>query len=238
MTTCSICGGSHFVSQRVLWPQLIAEWQLSQEEAAYVDEQQGRSCQSCGANLRVIALGNAVQTALGTHLSIQAYATASVAKEIRILDVNGAVAISPALSALPGYVRADFPAVDMRALPYGNGTFHIVLHSDTLEHVENPIRALEECGRVLRPGGRLCFTIPVIVGRLTRSRAGLPNSYHGQPLKEAADFVVHTEFGADAWTFVMKAGFTHVTVNQVEYPAAIALCAWRDERPVLLKGAQ
>src|SRR5208282_3830755 len=42
----------------------------------------------------------------------------------------------------------------------------LVIHSDTLEHVERPVRALEECRRVLAPGGRVCFTVPIIVGRL------------------------------------------------------------------------
>ena len=58
----------------------------------------------------------------------------------------------------------------MQHLPFADQTFDLVLHADTLEHVPEPLAALTECRRVLRPGGWCCFTIPMIVGRMTRSR--------------------------------------------------------------------
>jgi SAM-dependent methyltransferase len=225
---CSICGGARLSFEKVLWPELVAEWQLSEIETAYIDEQQGCTCDACGANLRVVALGDAVRQALGTDLPLQAFVSTAAATQFRILDINGAAAISQTLARLPLYVRGDFPAVDMHALPYGDKSFDLVIHSDTLEHVERPVRALEECRRVLAARGRVCFTIPIIVGRLTRGRAGLAKSYHGDPSNCSDDFVVHTEFGADAWCFVMQAGFTRVAINQVRYPAATALSAWSD----------
>jgi YHS domain-containing protein len=38
---------------------------------------------------------------------------------------------------------------------------------------------LTECRRVPRPGGVLCFTVPIVVGRLSRRREGLAKSFHG-----------------------------------------------------------
>ena len=230
MQECSICGGGIFSSQKVLWPELVAEWQLSESETAYVNEQQGCACDACGANLRVVALADAMREAFGTSLPLQAFASTSAAAKLRILDINGAAAISHTLARLPQYVRGNFPDVDMHALPYEDRAFDLVIHSDTLEHVERPVRGLEECRRVLAPGGRVCFTVPIIVGRLTRGRAGLAKSYHGDPSNCSDDFVVHTEFGADAWCFLMQAGFMHVAINQVRYPAATALSAWCGHR--------
>ena len=43
--------------------------------------------------------------------------------------------------------HCDFPAVDMHALPFHGKAFDLIIHSDTLEHVERPVRALEECRR-------------------------------------------------------------------------------------------
>lgn len=60
--------GKSFTSSKLLWPSLIAEWQLSEAEAAYIDKQQGCGCGDCGANLRVVALGDAVRQAVGTRL--------------------------------------------------------------------------------------------------------------------------------------------------------------------------
>jgi SAM-dependent methyltransferase len=227
---CSICGGAIFSFRPVLWRELVAEWQLSEAERAYVDQQQGCACDGCGANLRIVALGQAVLAAFGANLPLRDFVSSPAAMALRVLDVNGAEAISPALARLPHYIRGDFPALDMHALSFEDGSFDLVVHSDTLEHVERPVRALEECRRVLTRGGRLCFTVPTIVGRMTRSRAGLAKSYHGDPAVGADDFLVHTEFGAGAWCFVMQAGFTRVAINQVGFPAATALTAWRSDR--------
>jgi ArsR family transcriptional regulator len=53
-----------------------------------------------------------------------------------------------------------FPAVracvaDVHALPFEDESFDTVLVFHTLTYAERPARALEECARVLRPGGRL-----------------------------------------------------------------------------------
>lgn len=143
---------------------------------------------------------------------------------LRVLEVNEAGTLTPELRRLPGHVLAQYPAVDMHALPYPDASFHVVVHSDTLEHVAQPERALAECRRVLIPGGALCFTIPVIVGRMSRSREGLPVSRHGGPVIGSE---VRTEFGADMWTYVLRAGFSTLTLNAVDYPAGLAITAWR-----------
>ncbi len=51
------------------------------------------------------------------------------------------------------------------------------------------------------PGGRLFYTVPIVVGRLTRTRQGLPPSYHGNPNTSPDDFKVETEYGADVAIF-------------------------------------
>lgn len=226
MLRCSICGGHEFTSHKVLWPELILAWGLSTEETAYIDDQQGRCCTACGASLRIIALGRAIQDACDTTEVLRAFVDEPRLATLRILDLNGAEAISPALAGLPRYMRADFPQVDMEALAYPDQTFDLVIHSDTLEHVPKPLQALEECRRVLAGRGHLCFTVPVIVGRLTRDREGLPKSWHGNPALTADDYLVRTEFGADAWTYLMRAGFSRLSIHQVEYPAAMAFTAW------------
>lgn len=137
------------------------------------------------------------------------------------------------LASLPGYHRADYPQHDMTNLSFDDGAFDLVIHSDTLEHIENPVRALEECRRVLKPSGRLCFTVPIIHGRLSRNRSGLAPSFHGAAGDGLNDFRVHTEFGADAWTVVQEAGFTSLALTAVDYPSAIAITAW-NEPPMIV----
>jgi SAM-dependent methyltransferase len=227
MPACTVCGGNEFVHDRVLWDGLIAEWQLGPDEADYIDRQQGTHCVSCGANLRSVALANAIRASVGTSLTLGDFVVTPPAQPLGLLEINGAGSLSPVLQRLPRHTLGCYPEVDMHALPYPAATFDLVVHSDTLEHVAHPVRALTECCRVLKPGGAVCFTVPTIVGRLTRNRAGLPKSYHGTPETARDDFLVHTEFGADVWTYVMKAGFDAVSMHAVEYPCAFALAARR-----------
>jgi hypothetical protein len=71
------------------------------------------------------------------------------------------------------------------------------------------------------------FTIPIIVDRITRSREGLPPSYHGHENCVEPDFLVHTEFGADAWAMIIRAGFTSCQVVPFRFPAGVAFIARR-----------
>lgn len=217
---CSVCGDSKFSDQKVLWQQLVDEWEISPEEVAYVDRQQGTTCVSCGTSLRGMSLAAAILRHLGENRTLNQLA----ATKSRILDLNGCGGVSEVLARQPGYIRHDYPEVDMQAMPFSDATFDIVVHSDTLEHVSDPVLALRECLRVLSPQGAVIFTIPMIVGRLSRSRAGLKESFHGAPsYGNRKDFVVYTEFGADCWTYALQAGASSVTITSVEFPSAQAL---------------
>lgn len=226
--SCPVCGGTGLQDRRVLWPALVAEWQLAPEEHDYVDRQQGTHCPGCGANLRSMALARAILRAAGAKGLLQDFVESSAAAGLRLIEINDAGSLGPTLARLPGRRFGAYPELDMHDMPFPDGSFDLVVHSDTLEHVEQPVRALAECRRVLAPGGALCFTIPVIVGRLSRGRAGLPPSYHGNPETDAVDWAVQTEFGADMWTYAMRAGFRRIEIFAEEYPAALAMTAWRD----------
>lgn len=236
MLCCHACGGTVFTDRAILWDELAETWELSPEERAYVDRQQGTVCSACGASLRSSVLAAAILAAVGSEGSLADWVTSDVAARLDLLEVNEAGSLSPMLRQMKRHVLGTFPEVDMQALPYADASFDLVVHSDTLEHVPDPLKALQECRRVLRPGGALCFTVPTIVGRLTRSTAGRPPSWHGFP-KDAGDdgLRVQTEFGADAWVLPARAGFQAVTVTHQEFPAALALTAWNGSpRPLAM----
>jgi SAM-dependent methyltransferase len=217
---CGVCGGTEFSDRPVLWPNLITEWQLSPVEVDYVDRQQGTTCNKCGSNLRSVALANAIRAQFRSERMLREIVERGAFQSV--LEINEAGSLSSILRRFSGHVLASYPEVDIHCLPYGDASFDLVVHSDTLEHVDNPVHALVECRRVLKLGGALCFTIPIIVGRMSRNRAGLEKSYHGNPAAPSDDFAVRTEFGADAWTYLMEAGFSIVSIHAVGYPAATA----------------
>lgn len=84
-----------------------------------------------------------------------------------MLEINEAAGCLP-YNRLPKK-RVRYPEYDMTNLLFQSATFDLVLHSDTLMF-SNPVAGLSECRRVLVENGRCIFTVPIIVGRLTRSR--------------------------------------------------------------------
>jgi SAM-dependent methyltransferase len=73
---------------------------------------------------------------------------------------------------------------DMEALPFRDGSFDAVMFVAALHHVPQPLRALEEARRVLRPGGRL-FAFEPSSFRSRRGARPVPGMAH--------------EFAVSAW---------------------------------------
>jgi SAM-dependent methyltransferase len=55
--------------------------------------------------------------------------------------------------------QADFRSGEMENLPYADGTFDVVTGFNSFQFAANPVNALKEARRVLRPGGRLAIAI-------------------------------------------------------------------------------
>lgn len=220
---CNVCGGNSFTHGKILWDALVIEWGINEFVWEYINRQQGSRCDECGCNFRSLALAKAVMR----HWSFQRTFQNFVKKyrALKILEINEASDLTKWLKDMPNRVLAEYPAIDMQKMPYADDSFDLVIHSDTLEHIENPVVALTECRRVLRNGGLLAYTVPVIVDRVTRSRNGLQKSYHGFPDTGSDDYLVHTEYGADMWQQVMQAGFDNVRMDTFDYPAGIAISA-------------
>jgi SAM-dependent methyltransferase len=228
--TCPVCGGGNFTFRPVLWPELIAAWELTPDETGLIDAQQGLTCLACGGNLRSLTLAAALLSELGAAGPLDAY-TASGHAEARLLEVNEAGSLSPYLRRFRGYAFAGYPEADLQALPFPDGRFELVVHSDTLEHVSDPVSGLRECRRVLAPGGRLLATVPMVPSRLTRRRIGLPPSYHGSSVVRSEDLRVVTEYGADFFLDWIAAGWTEVALYTLGTAASFALIGRKPPEP-------
>jgi SAM-dependent methyltransferase len=228
---CTVCGGTAFAQVDVLSPELVEQWGLNAAEARCINLQQGWHCTRCRSTLRCMAMARAVGAFVGragASDTLEELARAEPVRTMRILEINEAGGLHRTLAALPACTHVSYPQVDMTELPHPAGSFDLVLHSDTLEHIADPVRGLSECRRVLRDGGACIFTIPIVAGRLTRSRRGLPASRHGPDPGDT--HLVHTEFGADAWRWVFAAGFAECRIVALFSPVAHALIGVRRDR--------
>ncbi|HEX4162392.1 MAG TPA: methyltransferase domain-containing protein [Acidimicrobiales bacterium] len=210
----------------MLWESLIREWELSEDEARRIDAREGQSCSACGAHLRSMALATALLDAVGWSGSLERWVSSQ--PTVKLLEINRAGDLTPWFDRLPNHLLIEFPEADIHDLSFPDDHWDVVVHSDTLEHVDDPLVALTECRRVLRPAGALCFTIPIIPGRMTRRRDGLPPSYHGS--EEDPVYRVVTEYGADFWPTILDAGFGNLQLVADFWPDAVALVAREGRR--------
>jgi SAM-dependent methyltransferase len=223
---CPVCGSDRFTNEPVLWPELIEQWELSPEEVAYIDLQQGFCCAACENNLRTMTLAAAMTKAFGFDGSLKDFCRNDPGiRQLTVIEINPAKNLSPFLQALPKHALHSFPQLDMQQMSFADSSIDVILHSDTLEHVPDSKTALEESRRVLKPGGHLFYTIPIVIGRLTRTRRGLPPSHHGRRGLNRDDCIVQKEYGADFWCEIFEAGFREISLTSLIFPASVAIHA-------------
>jgi len=56
--------------------------------------------------------------------------------------------------------KFQFVLGDAANMPFEDNFFHTIIMNDAMEHVDEPLTVLEECHRVLKPGGRLYVNFP------------------------------------------------------------------------------
>ncbi|MEK7235914.1 MAG: class I SAM-dependent methyltransferase [Nitrospirota bacterium] len=103
--------------------------------------------------MRSIALAEAILRYFGATTTLREWVTSPLARNLRLLEINEAGALSSVLQSAPGHRLVQYPDYDMMALDLDSGSFDAVVHSDTVEHVADSLQGLKECHRVLKPGG-------------------------------------------------------------------------------------
>ncbi len=115
---------------------------------------------SPGRTWRSLTAGMAALLELGDVLDVgsgdgaAAAAIAPYCRSLTCVDIN-ARQIDAARDRLARFVHVTVDVADAEELPYSAARFDTVLMFHTLTYTERPLRALAECARVLRPGGKL-----------------------------------------------------------------------------------
>ncbi len=141
------------------------------------------------------------------------------------VDLHDAgVAAASAAAAEQGLAdRARFLHVDAREpLPLEDGSFDALICIDSINHMYEREAVLRDWQRVLRPGGRLLFTDPIVVtGMLRREEMALRSGGMGE--------FVFTPPGLDE-ELLQAAGFDEIEVLDRTANMAAISGAWRDAR--------
>jgi SAM-dependent methyltransferase len=117
------------------------------------DYSPGRSWQSLTLGVAsLLRLGDVLD--VGSGEGAAASALAPHCRSLTCVDVNARL-VETARIRLAKYPHVRAQVADVHALPFDDASFDDVLVFHTLTYARHPSRALEECARVLRPGGRL-----------------------------------------------------------------------------------
>jgi SAM-dependent methyltransferase len=198
------------------------------------ESREGLRCLDCGAVWRFRFLASEIMKEFGARRlgceTFSEYTDTDHFKSLQVAEINGCGVLHEFLARNPSLAYSEYasedpqiPSQDLHKLSYRDQQFDLVITSDTLEHVPNLEIALAEIERVLKPGGRHIFTIPVVWdGRKTRQRALFegnrivhlhPPSYHGIWSEQSSDRLVIHEFGDDVLEYVTTAR-TETTVSK------------------------
>jgi SAM-dependent methyltransferase len=231
---CIVCGRSalFIYRRRVVTPRLQELWGLSPALANALARKESCDCSHCGAKLR----GRRLAQVLLTLYSGSATPARSLARwvelpeirKLRVAEINTIDGLHSYVQKLPFYSGSDYGgdggaaslaqgarSEDLTRLTYPDNAFDLILTSETLEHVPDLNAALCEIHRVLAPGGRHLFTVPVLPGaKQTYARAIVQpdGSIHDRSPRichPGGDwgYPVFTELGTDLEALLTGAGF-------------------------------
>ncbi len=127
---------------------------------------------------------------------------AEVAEHVTAVDISSEMLRQLSLRAQRrGFQNLDYVKGRIEALPLENQSYDVAVLSQALHHVDDPIIALEEARRVLRPGGQL-----LVIDLLAHNEEWVRDQLQHRVLG-------FTE--ADLESLVARAGFDRVHVSRV-----------------------
>lgn len=230
---CVVCDrfGLLIYRRRVIPPELVRRWGLSEPLAQAVARKESLECSRCGVKLRGRRLARVLlglDPGSPAARSVAAWVRTPGANRLRVAEINRIEGLHDALIPLahfapsdhtdgaePGAIVAGVRHEDLTRLTYPAASFDLILTSETLEHVPDLGAALAEIRRVLVPGGRHLLTVPLLpttpttFARATRNPDGSITD-HAPPIRHPGGdtgWPVFTEFGADWPSILERAGF-------------------------------
>lgn len=140
----------------------------------------------------------ALDLGCGHHATLLRALLPSLAEGVAVdVTLSPSIGATPRLSGIEATVEGALPRL-------ADGRFDLVLLINVLEHLREPAATLEQCRRVLRPGGVLFVNVPTWRGKffLEFSAFRLGTS----PAVEMDDHKMYYD-QRDLWPLLVRAGF-------------------------------
>jgi SAM-dependent methyltransferase len=189
---------------------------------------EGLICRGCQLNSRMRASIHLLLWALADQTNCGIYITEQVTAlyrwvKMRFPNAVGSEYLSDGTRS-GGCSSSGIRHEDLTDLSFADESFNVVVSLEVLEHIPDFTKAISECARVLKPGGKLLISVPFHAGprHTLRARVSdngtiehlLPAEYHGDPLNGEGCLCFH-HFGWDLMDFLKAAGFRLATAFSI-----------------------
>jgi len=131
----------------VVWTEYVPEYEASEKHWAMFyspEEAQGMAVLDAGC---------------GTGIFSAIFARNGAGRVVGIDISPGSLETARGLKEKFNLANVSFERQDMLQLPFADGTFDIVWAWGTVHHTTDPLRAISELARVLRPGGSIFLAV-------------------------------------------------------------------------------
>jgi SAM-dependent methyltransferase len=181
----------------------------------------GVRCMRCGGSAITMSLVSVLRSEIGGLAGLHVYELSSRGPLVDWLKRNaGRVTCSEFFDGVPsGTMVNGIQCQDVQKLTYADASFDVGTSTEVFEHVPDDARGFAELHRVLRPGGRLIFSVPLTTKEKTVERAILvdgavrhllPPEYHGDRIRGWGGVLAYRNYGLDIIERVKSAGFSDV----------------------------
>lgn len=187
-----------------------------------VDEM-GVRCMRCGASPVSQSIVDVIKSECPDLPALAVYELSSRGKVVDWLRAHvGSLMTSEYIPQVAfGEVFQGVRCEDVQGLTFEDASFDLCTCTEVFEHVSNDRAGFQQVRRVLRPGGKFIFTVPLSGAQLTIERVRvhdgqlihvLEPEYHGDPFAHGERVLCVRNYGADILDRLREAGFSRASL--------------------------
>jgi len=182
----------------------------------------GVRCARCGASAVTQSLVATLRAEVPALASAAVYEMSAQGPLVAFLRRHCAALTTSELldDVAPGDSRDGVLCQNVERLTFADASFDLCTSSEVFEHVEDDAAGFREVHRVLRPGGRFVFSVPLHDAAQTQERFAVrdgeriavqPLAYHADRYR-GATILVQRDYGRDLVQRLHAAGFADARI--------------------------